>query len=375
MEKETKTLKIALVHDWLTGFAGGEQVLLALSELYPEAPIFVTVYNAEKVPQFNGKIIKTSFIQKLPYGAKKYKAYFPLMPVAVEGHDLSGFDIVISSSHNAAKGIITKPETLHICYCHTPIRYLWSHYHEYLKSSPFGFFTNKLIPHLSSYLRVWDYNASLRVDYFIANSRNTANRIRKYYKKEAEVIWPPVDVEKFKVAEKSSDDFYLVVGRLIAYKRADLIIEAFKKLNKKLVIIGTGEEEKRLKKLASGNEKIVFAGRASDKELIYCYQNCRAFVFAAEEDAGLVPLEAMACGKPVVALSKGGAREVILDEKTGILFHEQTKNAIIEAVLKSENTKFDKNEIRKHAEQFGKEEFRKRVREFVEEKHNEYFKK
>jgi len=364
-------MKVALVCDWLTNFAGSEQVLLALWETYPHAPIFTGLYHPKKVPQFQEAKIYPSFLQKIPGAKNHHQIMFPLMPLAFENFDFSEFEVVISSSHNCAKGIITKPSTLHICYCHTPIRYLWSHHHEYLKESPFNFLVKRAIPYLSHYLRVWDFLAAQRVDLFVANSENTRRRIKKYYQKEAVVIYPPVNTAAFKISPKISD-YYLVVGRLVPYKRVDIIVQAFNDLKLPLKICGEGPEDKRLRRMARSN--IEFLGRLPDNQLKKLYSQAKAFIFAAEEDFGIVPLEAMASGRPVIAYQAGGALESVVEGITGIFFKEQTPQCLVHTIRKFNPQKYDPFRIRQHALKFDVSVFKKQIKQLVEKSYQEHLK-
>jgi len=371
MSNETNKLRVAIIHDWLTNFAGSEQVLLALHQMYPDAPIFTTVYKPEAVPQFSGADIRPSFLQRFPGAKNHHQAFFPLMPLAVEQFNLGEFDIVISSAHNCAKGVITKPETFHLCYCHTPTRYLWSNYHEYLRDSHFNFIVNKFIPPLSNKLRIWDFLAADRVDSFVANSKFTAGRILKYYKREAEIIPPPIDTNRFEIS-KNQEDYFFTAGRFIPYKKIDLIINAFNKLKLPLKIAGEGHEYKKLKALAGLN--IEFLGRVSQEQLINLYSKCRAFVFAAQEDAGIVPLEAQASGRPIIAYGAGGSLETIIDGKTGLFFKEQTAESLISVVKRFRDESFNSKEIRAHAEKFSTENFKDKMKKVVEEGYQNYIK-
>lgn len=357
--------KIAIVHDWLTNFGGAEKVVLKLHEMFPEAPIYTLVYNKKIMEKyFKGIDIRTSFIQKMPFGVKMYKSYLPLMPLAIEQFDLSEYDIIISSSWCVAKGVNVKADTKHICYCHTPMRYAWDLYHEYNKGN---IIKRSIIAQMMHKLRMWDYISSNRVDYFIANSKNIANRINKHYRREAEVIYPPIDNFFFENVKSETNDngYYLLITRLVPYKKADLIVEAFNELGLPLVVIGNGPEKEKIVKSAKSN--ITFKQDLTDEEVKSHYDNCKAFIFMAEEDFGMVMAEAEACGKPVIAYSKGGAAEIVTEE-TGILVNEQTKEALKEAVLKMEKSykNFDSNKIRKEAEKFNEKNFIEKIKRIVE---------
>ena len=366
--------KIALVHYWLTGMRGGEKVVQSICNLYPDMDIFTLVYDEAKIVESIKKHnINTSIIQKLPFGKKKYKIYLPFMPVAIEQFDLSEYDIVISSESGIAKGVLTKPETCHICYCHTPMRYLWNMYFEYLKNEKIGFLKGSFIKVFFNYLRLWDVASAMRVNYFISNSNNVRKRILKYYNRDSEVIYPPVDVENFKL-ESKKQDYYLVVSQLVSYKRIDLAVEAFNRLKRELIIIGEGPELKRLKKIAGANIK--FLGWQSGEELRKYYANAKAFIFPGEEDFGITPVEAQASGTPVIGFGKGGLLETVIDKETGLFFYKQEIKDLIEAInsFESNKSKFDSDKIRKNSLKFSREIFESRLGKFIEEKYIEYSK-
>ncbi len=366
-----KKLKIALVHDWLTNFAGSEQVVQAFLELFPEAPVFTSLYKKDKFPKvFQERKIYTSKLQK--YSFLKHQLLFPFMGKAFEQFDLSQYDIVLTSSHASSKGVITKPETLHICYCHTPTRYLWSHYHEYLDQMEFGIL-NLLVrwrmPKIAHKMRIWDRLAADRVDLWIANSENVKKRIKKYYRAEAEVIYPPVNTSLFKTSGKI-EDYYLVCSRLIPYKKIDLVIEAFNELGLPLKIIGTGSIEKDLKRMAKKN--IEFVGRAGGEELKRYYAKTKALIFPTEEDFGIVPVEAAASGRPVIAYKKGGVEETIITGVTGLFFESQTKESLISAIKEFEKQEFDPKKIREQAEKFDTKVFKEKIEKFIFENYEKF---
>jgi len=362
-------LRIALVHDWLTGMRGGEKVLEVLCELYPQATLFTLLHNKGSASETIEKMdIHTSFINRLPLKATKYRNYLPLFPRAIESFDLSGFDLILSTSHAVAKGARPAPRALHICYCHTPMRYVWELYEEYFGPGRAGVLTRAAMSIIAPRLRVWDVRSSDRVDFFIANSRNVADRIRQYYRRPAEVIQPPVNVDQFVVSEKD-EGYYLIVSALVPYKRVDLAIQAFNELGEKLLVVGSGPESKRLRSIA--NRNIQFLGWQNDLELSRLYAGCRALIFPGVEDFGIVPLEAMASGKPVIAFGKGGALETVVDDSpsaSGIFFHEQSVSALKDAVAQFSSSKFDPFMIRSHAERFARPQFKERIRRFVAEK-------
>ena len=369
--KKNKEPKVAIVHDWLTSFAGSEQVVSAFLEIFPDAPIFTSLYIPKNFPAiFRKRKIYTSYLQKSPI--KKHQLLFPFMGRAFEKFDLSGFDIVLTSSHASSKGVITKPKTLHVCYCHTPTRYLWSHYHEYLNQMEFGFL-NPIVkwrmPKIAHKLRIWDRLAADRVDLWIANSKNTASRIKKYYRANSKVIYPPVDTKLLKPSS-STEDFFLVCSRLIPYKKINLVVEAFNDLEFKLKIIGTGSMEKQLRKVAKKN--VEFLGRVEEKKLKDYYSKTKALIFPTEEDFGIVPVEAMASGRPVIAYRKGGACETVIPNVTGLFFESQTKKSLISAIIKFQKLKLDSHIIRKHAEKFSKKIFKEKIKNFIYENYERY---
>jgi len=358
-------MKVAIVHEWLTTMGGSEKVILELKKLFPEAPIYTLVYNRRKLGKYFDKyLIITSNLQKNPLAHIKHQLFFKYMPRAFENFDLSDFDLVISSSSAFAKGVITSPNSVHICYCHTPPRYLWDLTHEYLKE--YNLIIRRYLERNFHYLRIWDTIAANRVDYFVANSNYVANRIKKFYKRDCKVIYPPVDTEYFTPAkDKNIEDYYLIVSRLVPYKRVDLAVEAFNQLSKRLVIVGDGPEYKKLKSIAKSN--IEFLGYQPDKTVRDLYQRCKALIFPGVEDFGIVPVEVQACGRPVIALKKGGAVETVEEGKTGVFFEKQDVESLKEAVYKFEQDieRFDKDYIRSHAEKFSAERFRMEFKDFI----------
>lgn len=359
--------KIAIIADWLTNYAGAENVISAFYAMFPESKIYTTLFNPEKMKELGKANVETSFIQKIP-GAKKHHTWFlAFMPLAVETFDLSKYEIVLSSSHSIAKGVITKPETMHVCYCHTPMRYAWDDFHTYIRESNFPWIIKKMIPAQISKIRLWDRLSADRVDFFIANSNYVAQRIKKYYQRESVVIYPPVNTTQFDLISSPSEDYYLAVGRLIPYKKFDLLVETFNQNGKKLKIAGTGGEMKKLKKMAKNN--IEFLGYVSDQKLTELYQNCKAFLFPQIEDAGISPLEAMACGRPVIAMQAGGALDINIEGKTGVFFEAQTIESLSQAIEKFETIKFEASAIRKHALKYDTKEFQKKINTFLEEKY------
>lgn len=362
MKSSLENMNIALVHDWLTNVAGAEKVLLVLKEIFPKAPIYTSVFDPKKAHPFQKFDVRTTFLQNLPLVKRRREALIPLTPLAFENIDLGEFDLVISSTTMSAKGVITKPDTVHICYCHTPTRYLWES--ELDPRAQSGSFSN-LRKKIAHRLRIWDKVASDRPDFYFANSKYISKRIKKYYGRDSVVIYPPVDVNKFVPGDQEKiQDYYLFVSRLVGYKKCDLVVEAFNKLNMPLKVIGSGPEKEKLKKIAKDN--IEFLGFLTDSELKKYYSEAKAFIFAAEEDFGIVPVEAMASGRPVIAYNKGGAIETVVDGKTGLFFNEQSAESLIGAIKKFEPNKFDTKIIRKQAEKFSIERFKKEFRKEVE---------
>ncbi len=353
-------MRIAFVHEYLNQFGGAERTLAVLAEMFPSAPIYTLIYDEKATRSlFKGKTIKTSFLQKLPNVVKHHEWYTLLMPLAIEQFDFSSYDIVISISASFAKGIITKPSTKHICYCLTPPRFLWDNSQKFSKDFGFPPMVRFLIQPLLSYLRVWDQSASDRVDEFWRISNFVGKRIEKYYHQPTSLIYPPVDVSKFSVTEPTSDAYYLMVGRLVSYKKFDMAIKAFNELELPLKIVGTGPELKRLKKISKPN--IEFVGQVSDDQLSRYYQGCKALIFPQEEDFGIVPLEAMASGRPVVAYRGGGAEETIIENETGVFFDTQNPEAIVRAVREVNNRKFEPSACRAQAEKFSEEVFKRNI--------------
>ncbi|MCF6291489.1 MAG: glycosyltransferase [Desulfobacterales bacterium] len=343
---------------------GGERVCEEVAELLGQPDIYCLLADQGKMsPVLQECRITTSFIQKIPLARQWYRYYAWLFPLAVESFDLREYDLVISSDANLVKGVVTRPETCHICYCHSPMRYAWSHYQDYLHGMGRG---KKIITALlMHYLRSWDYGAAARVDYFIANSRVVRDRIRKYYRRDAKVIYPPCGVERFQVSDRS-DDYYLCVSRLVGYKRIDLAVRAFKENGQRLVVAGAGPEMQRLKSMAGKN--IEFAGWVSDRELALLYADCKALVFPGEEDFGIVVVEAQATGKPVIAYGRGGALETVLPGRTGLFFYEKTPAALNEAIERFERKPdfFDPQVIRRNANRFSRERFADELAQYIQ---------
>ncbi len=368
MTRYDRSPRVAIVHEWLTSF-GAEKVLEQILEVFPQADIHAVadVRDAGQRGAFHGRSVRTSFIQKLPLAVRKYKSYLFLMPLAVEGFDMSGYDIVISSSHAVAKGVITGPDQLHVCYCHTPIRYAWDLQHQYLREAGLtGGPGRALARLLLHYMRMWDLRTANGVDLFVANSGYIARRIHKTYRRQAHVIYPPVDVASFAMNAGGRDDYYIVVSRLVPYKRVPLIVEAFANMpDRRLVVVGGGPGLAECERLATPN--ISLLGHQPADRLRELISRARAFVFAAEEDFGIAVVEAQACGTPVICFGKGGATETVIPRKTGVMFHEQSVESIQEAVRRFERveSEFEPLRIRENAERFRTEVFREQLEDLV----------
>lgn len=364
-------MKVAIIHDWLVVNGGAEKVLNEILELYPKADIFTLVdyLPAEDRTWLKSVKIHTSFIQRLPFAKKMYRNYFPLFPIAIEQFDLSSYDLVISSSYSAAKGVITGPDQLHVSYCHSPARYAWDMQEQYLKESGNDKGLKSIIARYFLHkFRIWDTRTANGVDTFIANSSFIKKRIYKCYRRVAEVIYPPVNIEKFKL-ETTKEDFYLAASRLVPYKRLDLIAEAFVKMpTKQLKIIGDGPQMQKIKDIVGNADNIEILGYQSDEVMLKNMQKAKAFVFAAEEDFGIIPVEAQACGTPVIAFGKGGCLETVNHGISGVHFKKQTTKCLIEAVesFESSSYTFDPNEVRKNAEKFSNEAFRSNMTNLIE---------
>ena len=362
--------KVALVHEWLVDHSGSEKVLEQMLRVFPEADLFslVEFLPDDLKPFIRHKEVTTSFIQKLPLARKHYRNYLPLMPLAVEQLDVSAYDIVISNSHAVTKGVITRSDQLHLCYCHSPVRYAWDLYHQYLGEAGLrrGLrgVAAKLMLH---YLRLWDLGTVNRIDHFMANSHYIARRIHKVYRRSATVVHPPVDTEGFTL-QTNKEDFYLTASRMVPYKRMDLIVRAFARMpDKQLIVIGDGTDMEKVRAAAGPNVTLLgFQPFAVLKDHL---QRARAFVFAAEEDFGIIPVEAQACGTPVIAYGRGGSRETIINEKTGVFFNEQTEDSIVGAVKRFEQVEHSLSPqvIRQQAEKFSVQAFRTAFRQVVKE--------
>ena len=374
-------LRVAIVHYWLLAYAGAEREIAALLEVFPGADIFVLVADEKIAARFAPHKVTTSFLQRLPGSQRFYRHLLPLNPFALEQFDLRGYDVVISIESGPAKGVITSSSTCHINYCNSPMRYIWDMYHEYANGNEMGGLTRAIFKVVAHYMRLWDLASAARVDYFIANSNYIAGRIRKFYRRDSAVIYPPVDVAAGYVAERT-DDYYLVVGRLVDYKRVDLAVEACNRLRRPLRVVGMGPQYHRLRKLAGPN--IEFLGNLSEEAKNEQYAHCRAVLFPAEEDFGIVPVEAHSFGRPVIAFGRGGALETVRgpfagDEMIdgscdGIFFAEQTTESLMDAILAFEASEyaFSSAEIMRGSMRFSTQRFRQEMADFVAAHVNEF---
>jgi len=368
-------MKKALIHDWYYINGGAEKVIASFTDMYPDFNHFALVdflNNEDRNKILKGATVNTSFIQKLPTAKKNHRKFLQLFPLAIEQFDLREFDLVLSSSASIAKGVLTTQEQLHICYCHSPMRYAWDLYHQYLIDSKLNKGLKSVYAkYILSKMRQWDVSTANRVDYFVANSNYISKRIKKLYNKESTVIYPPVDIEGYKL-QNSKDDYYLTASRLVPYKKIKLIVEAFNKLpNKKLIVVGDGPEFKNIQQIAK--ENIELKGFVESEKLHGLMQDARAFVFAAKEDFGIVPVEAQACGTPVIALRQGGVKETVVENITGVFFEKQSVQSIVDAIEKFETMTFIPEEIRSHVLKFSTDRFKKEMQDFIEEKYD-YFK-
>ncbi len=360
-------MRTALVHDWLTGMRGGEKVLEAFAERFPGAPIHTLIHNPGSVsPQIESHPVRTSFVQKLPGAARGYQRYLPLFPAAIERFDLRGFDFVLSTSHCVAKGVVVHPGTKHLCYCHTPMRYVWSGYEDYFGEGKVGAPASWLLPLIANYLRQWDVSSAPRVDSFAANSDHVRKRIERFYGRPARVIHPLVDTEFYSLDPSvPREDFYLVVTALVPYKRVDLVLEVARERGMKVVVVGSGVERKRLE--AAAPSSVSFLGFQSDEELRSLYRRCRALLFPGEEDFGIVPVEAQACGAPVVGLGRGGLCETVRDGVTGVHFDEATIRDFSRAIDQFESEDWAGETISDWTKKFGKDRFESEISDWLAE--------
>lgn len=358
-------MKVAIVHDWLTGMRGGERVVECICDLFPEADIFTLVYNPEKISdKIKQHKIVASFIDRLPFAHRRHQLYLLLFPLAIESFDLSAYDLVLSSSTCVAKGVITRSSTKHICYCNTPMRYAWEFRHLYTQSIRPQWLLGPVFSAILSYLRIWDVASAKRSDHFIANSKNIRRRIASHYRLPSSVVFPPVDEQFFCPSGKEPENYWLLLSAMVPYKRLDIAIEAFNRSGRKLKVIGEGSEKKKLQALAS--ENIEFLGRCSDEDVRSCLQKAQGLVFPGEEDFGITPLEANACGRPVVAYRAGGVVENQFEGVTAVFFNEQTADSLAAAIEVACGKDFDPTAIRKHSEGFSRDVFKKEYMSIVE---------
>lgn len=362
-----KDLKVALVHDWLVGRGGGERVLYDIHTLFPDAPIYTLVYDQDKAPEWcKERDIRTTYIQKWPGAKSHHKLLLSFMPKAWEALDLTEYDLVISCCASCCKGVITRPDALHVCYSFSPTRYVWDLYYDYLENTNAikRFFMKRMIHKV----RLWDFQAAQRVDHFAADSNFVGSRIKKYYRRDFTTIYPGTRINEYPITEMP-DDYYLVVARFVRYKRVDLAIEACNQLKKKLVVIGSGgEEEERLKKLAG--DTVEFLGRVSDEEMERYYSRAKAFLFPGIEDYGITPVEAMSAGVPVLAFGKGGALETVQDGKTGLYFHDQTVSGLVHCIEEFERNgvAYSRQQIHDYSLNFSDEIFKGNFTNFLKDK-------
>ncbi len=367
-----KQPRVAIVADWLTTMGGAEPTVLELHKIFPEAPIFTSVYDAEKMPAFADCDVRTTYLQRVLPKFIRYKhVLWPVLrALAFRSLDLNTYDIIISSASAEAKAIKKRPNAIHICYCHTPIRYYWSHYETFKHEFNFGPLTpiiRPFIPIFVRWMRQKDLESIKGVDYFIANSHETQRRIKKYYHRESTVIFPPVDIKRFSKKPKDSGkrEGYLMWSRHVPYKRFDLAIEACNRLRRPLTIAGTGPETQRLKRIAGSS--VTFVGRVSDEEIVRLAYSHKAFLFPAEEDFGITPVEAMAAGLPVIAYRSGGALDYVVEDKTGIFFGQQTVSSLMAAIEKFEHTAFNEKEVQAYTKKFSEAIFQRKIKSFITE--------
>lgn len=368
-------MKKALIHDWFSTYAGAEKCIESFTNIWNDFEIYGLIdflSDTDRYKILKGKYAHTSFVQRLPFAKKKYRNYLPLFPLAIEQFDLSGYDVVLSSSHAVAKGVLTHSNQLHISYMHTPIRYAWDLYHQYLYESGLNHgLKGILAKYFLHKIRLWDVSTANRVDHYIANSHYIARRIKKAYGKSSDVIYPPVDIDKFALRESKSD-FYLTASRMVPYKKIDLIVEAFSQTDKKLLVIGDGPDMGKIKSKASKNIELL--GFADDKTMADLMGQAKAFVFAAEEDFGITPVEAQACGTPVICFGRGGALETVREDISGLYFMEQNIRELLATVDKFEQSydKFEPIKIRENSLKFSRIRFESEIKSYVEKKYEEF---
>jgi len=354
-------MKVAITADWLNTSGGGERVLVQLHRMFPDAPVYTTVCDRSAIPaEMRGWDIRTSFLQRVPFAKRRHQPFLPFMPMAFEQFDMSEYDLVITTNSACAKGVITRPGALNVCYCYTPCRYIWDLYHEYTR----GMRLRALFAPVAHWLRVWDRVSADRVDHFVGISHEVASRIRRHYRRDAEVVYPPVDVDRIQPNGLPPEDFYLVVARLVPYKRVDLAVRAASRLGRRLVVVGDGSERRRLEALAGPT--VEFLGRRGDDEVADLLARCRAFLFPGWEDFGIAPVEAQAAGRPVIAYGRGGAAETVVDGSTGVLFEEQSVDALADAMLRADRIAFEAATCRRNAERFGADVFRAKLGAAIE---------
>lgn len=371
-------MKKAIIHEWFLNYTGSERCVESFTNIYPDADIFCLLdflSEADKTIVFKDKLPQTTFIQKLPFARKHHSFYLPLFPIAMEQIDLTGYDIILSSSHSVAKGVLTRSDQLHVCYCHTPMRYAWDLYHQYIKEAGLSKGIKGMwAKYILHKMRLWDLSTVNRVNYFIANSEYIAKRIKKVYNRDAAVIYPPVDVHKFS-CEKNKENYYVAASRFVPYKKMDILIQAFTEMpDKKLIVIGDGPDAGKLKSIAGKNIELV--GFLNSEKMKEIFQKAKALVFAAEEDFGITVVEALACGTPVIALDKGGTAETVIHGKNGIHFSHQSAGAVKDAVklFESMENKFDPEEIRNSSLRYSRDNFETNIKNFIDEKAVEFFK-
>ena len=358
-----RLVKIAIVHDWLNQIGGAENVLEVMVSMFPEAPVFSTIYAPELMPSvYRSWDIRTSWLNRAPAIHHHHQPYLPLYPAAVKSLDLRNYDVILSNKSGFIHGVKTQPYQRHLCYCLAPTRYVWD-YGAYASRERLGRFTGMFLKPVISKLRRWDYEAAQRVDQFCAISTDIQRRIKTYYKRDSVVIAPPANTDRFKPIKHPSEDYYLIVSRLIPYKRIDLAVRAFSKMGKRLVIAGVGRDQQSLEAMAGPT--VTFTGYMPKNEVTSLMANCRAFVFPGYEDFGITPVEAQAAGRPVIAYAAGGALDTVIDNETGIFFHEQTVDSIVDAVMRLEATSFDPWHIRCNAQRFSEARFREALRAWI----------
>jgi glycosyltransferase involved in cell wall biosynthesis len=361
--------KVALVHDWLNQMGGAEQVLESLVALYPDAPVYTSIYWPQGVsPAYRAWDIRTTWLDKVPGVKRHHQLFFPLYPIALESLDLDGYDVVLSNKSGFCHGVLTPPETVHVCYCLTPTRYVWR-YHDYARQEAIGPLARAALQPVLTYLRMWDRLAAERVDRFVAISSEIQRRIRKYYRRDSTIVYPPVQTQRF-VPARSHDDYYLSVGRLVPYKRVDLAVQACTRLGLPLKVAGKGRDMERLQALAGPT--VEFLGYVPDGELGELMARCKAFLFPGAEDFGIAPIQAMAAGRPVIAFAAGGALDTVIEGTSGTLFAEQSVDALAQALQAFDVDRYDPAVIRSHAEQYDASVFKDKIAEVVAQAYEEH---